>query len=131
MVPKLQEKYSKHLEWYNYAIFLVNASAYFAHLVLTHTIYDGLASDVSIWSSQASVLYLTFIIFIFRIPLRGLIFGITFNEWMDRKFCRNILNLKNLIFALKKYHAYMFIWGIVYTFWYHPMEALFGHLTGF
>ena len=131
LVPKLQEKYSSYLNWYNYAIFTVNVTAYFVHLVLTHTIYDGLASDVSIWSSQSSVLFLTFVIFIYRIPLRGLIFGITFNEWMDGKYCRKVLNLKNLLFALKKYHAYMFIWAIVYTFWYHPMEPLFGHLTGF
>ena len=127
----LKEKYSQNLNWYNYSIFIINFMAYCIHLILTHTIYDGLAKDVSIWSSQASVLYITFAIFIFRIPLRGLFFGITFNETLDEKCFKKYLNLKNLIFALKKYHSYLFIWGSVYTFWYHPMEPLFGHLTGF
>ena len=31
----------------------------------------------------------------------------------------------------RRYHGYYFAWAIVYTFWYHPMEATSGHLIGF
>ena len=32
---------------------------------------------------------------------------------------------------VRKYHGYIFTWGIIYTYWYHPMEATPGHLLGF
>ena len=66
--------YSNELKWYNYYLFGINTFAYFIHLIVTHTIYDGLASDTFIASSQASVTFLVFVVFIMRYPERGLVF---------------------------------------------------------
>ena len=33
--------------------------------------------------------------------------------------------------AARRYHGYYFAWAIVYTFWYHPMEATTGHLIDY
>ena len=38
---------------------------------------------------------------------------------------------RRLIEAARRYHGYYFAWAIVYTFWYHPMEATTGHLTDY
>ena len=38
---------------------------------------------------------------------------------------------RRLTEVARRYHGYYFAWAIVYTFWYHPMEATSGHLIGF
>jgi hypothetical protein len=38
---------------------------------------------------------------------------------------------KRAVSFVRKYHGFIFSWGIIYTFWYHPMEATQGHLLGF
>lgn len=89
------------------------------HLLQTHIWYDGLARDVSIWSALASVAILLILVLIMESPRRGLFFGY-----------RAGVPATSANF-LKKYHGYYFSWAIVYTFWYHPMEATLGHLLGF
>ena len=38
---------------------------------------------------------------------------------------------RELIGFAKRTHGYYFSWAILYTFWFHPMEATSGHLWGF
>jgi len=38
---------------------------------------------------------------------------------------------KSIIRAAKTYHGYYFSWTIIYTVWYHPTEATWGHLMAF
>ena len=52
-------------------------------------------------------------------PGRGLFFG------------RKIGFLRRLTEVARRPHGYYFAWAIVYTFWYHPMEATSGHLIRF
>ena len=52
-------------------------------------------------------------------PRRGLFFG------------KKIGFPRRLTEAARRYHGYYFAWAIIYTFWYHPMEATSGHLIGF
>ncbi len=33
--------------------------------------------------------------------------------------------------VMRKYHGYIFSWGIIYTFWYHPTVGEVQHLLGF
>lgn len=91
------------------------------HFAQTQLFYDALAQDVSIWSSQFSVIILLVWVLLMESDRRGLFFGKTVptpggpgvRAWA------------------RKYHGYYFAWAAVYTFWYHPMETTQGHLVGF
>ena len=89
------------------------------HFFQTAIWYDGLAQNVSVFSSQASVILLLVVVLMIEAPRRGLFFG------MGRK---NFIGVKPFLI---KYHGYYFSWAVVYTFWFHPMETTWGHLFGF
>lgn len=112
-------KYTSGLHKLNIVALAMNAAFILLHLVQTQIWYDGLAQDVSIWSSQASVVILLVWVLLMENSRRGLFFGkkVKFSNEINR-------------FA-RKYHGYVFAWAIVYTFWYHPMEGTSGHLIGF
>ena len=81
--------------------------------------YDGLAQNVSVFSSQASVILLLVVVLMIEAPRRGLFFGTG---------GKNFIGVKPFLI---KYHGYYFSWAVVYTFWFHPMETTWGHLFGF
>ena len=112
-------RYTTGLHPVNYTALGLNAFFILLHLVQTHLWYDGLAQDVSTWSSQGSVIVLLVWVLLMENNRRGMFFGkkIPLRQEINR-------------FA-RKYHGYFFSWAIVYTFWYHPMEATSGHLIGF
>ena len=112
-------RYSKSLRSANYLALGVNGFFVALHLVQTHVWYDGLAQDVSIWSSLGSVVVMLVWVLLMENPRRGLFFG------------RKIGFPRRLTEVARRYHGYYFAWAIVYTFWYHPMEATSGHLIGF
>jgi hypothetical protein len=112
-------KYTTSLHWFNVAALAANAFFILLHVVQTHVWYDGLAQDVSIWSSQGSVILLLVMILLMENPRRGLFFG-----------KRAPLSKRAVQFS-RKYHGYIFAWAVIYTFWYHPTEATSGHLVGF
>ncbi len=89
------------------------------HLVQTQVWYDGLAQDVSIFSSQGSVILMLVAILIMENQRRGMFFG------------KRAPIGKEIMRFVRKYHGYLFSWAAVYTFWYHPMENTSGHLIGF
>ncbi len=89
------------------------------HLVQTHLWYDGLAQDVSIWSSQNSVIALLVLVLLMENQRRGLFWG------KKLPLPRQAANF------IRTYHGYYFSWAVIYTFWYHPMESTQGHLVGF
>jgi hypothetical protein len=89
------------------------------HFAQTHLWYGGLAEDVSIWSSQVSVIILLVWVLLMENSRRGLFFG------------KKVPISKQIIGWARKYHGYVFAWAAVYTFWYHPMESTWGHLFGF
>jgi len=89
------------------------------HYVQTAVWYDGLAQDVSVFSSQVSVIFLLVIVLMMEAPRRGLFFGYG-GGW-----------LKGARQVLIQYHGYYFAWAVTYTFWFHPMETSAGHLLGF
>jgi hypothetical protein len=112
-------RYSEGLHPFNYLALGVNALFVLLHLLQTHLWYDGLAQDVSIWSSQGSVIVLLIWVLLMENDRRGLFFG------------AKVPLSKQIGRAARKYHGYFFAWAVVYTFWYHPAEALSGHLFGF
>ena len=111
--------YTNGLHKVNIAALAVNALFILLHFVQTHTTYDALAQDVSIFSSQGSVIVLLVWVLLMENPRRGLYFG------------KKISVKANIMRAAKVYHGYFFAWATVYTFWYHPMEYTNGHLIGF
>lgn len=111
--------YTSGLHGVNIAAFAVNAAFVVWHLIQTMFWYDGLAQDVSVWSSQWSVIIMLVLILHMENQRRGIFFGKKLGFLTETgKFVR-------------KYHGYVFSWAIVYTFWFHPMESTSGHLIGF
>ncbi|MCP4001184.1 MAG: hypothetical protein GY727_09765 [Gammaproteobacteria bacterium] len=112
-------KYTKNLHRFNVLALLGNGFFITLHLLQTRFWYDGLAQDVSEFTSQASVTLMLVAILIMENNRRGLVFG------AKAPFLSNVGRV------IRKYHGYYFSWAIIYTFWYHPMEITGGHLLGF
>jgi hypothetical protein len=113
------KKYTKGLHPVNLWALGVNAFFILLHFVQTHIWYDGLAQDVSIFSSQGSVILMLVAILLMENQRRGLFLG------------KKVSFAKQIGSFARKYHGYLFAWATVYTFWYHPMENTPGHLVGF
>ncbi len=116
---KQQKRYGEGLHRLNWIALGVNAFFIMVHFVQTHIWYDGLAQDVSIWSSQGSVILMLVLILLMENRRRGLF-------WGKKAPISGVA-----IDFVRKYHGYIFAWGAIYTFWYHPMENTPGHLVGF
>ncbi|MDI2030355.1 hypothetical protein QFW96_17120 [Saccharopolyspora sp. TS4A08] len=116
----------RHVRRYTGGLHPVNVVALIAHLgfialheVQTQVFYDGLAQDVSIFSSQGSVILLLIVVLIMENRRRGMFFG------------RPAPISAEITRFFREYHGYLFSWAAIYTFWYHPMETTSGHLIGF
>ena len=111
--------------WNPYAKAMLRLNLFFVvmHFIQTHLFYDGLASTVPEVTSQGSVIMMLVCIYILEMPRRGIIFNSAPK--------RNTDFFKAFTQFAKKHHGYIASFGIVYTFWYHPMEASGAHFTGF
>ncbi len=112
-------KYSTRLHKVNLIALGTNAFFIALHFLQTHIWYDGLAQDVSIFSSQGSVIVLLVWVMLMENQRRGIFFG------------KKVPISKEVIRFARKYHGYFFAWATIYTFWYHPMVSTSGHLIGF
>ena len=113
------KKYTTGLHRINIITLGVNALFILLHFVQTHLWYDGLAQDVSVFSSQGSVIILLIWVLLMENNRRGIIFG------------KRLPISQRILHFARKYHGYFFAWAAIYTFWYHPMENTPGHLIGF
>lgn len=113
------KRYSTSLHKVNWIALGLNAFFILLHVLQTHLWYDGLAQDVSIWSSQISVIILLVWVILMENPRRGIFFG------------KRVPFSRHLIDFARKYHGYYFAWATIYTFWYHPAVSTPGHLVGF
>ncbi len=113
------DKYTTTLHRLNWIALGVNAGFILLHLLQTHIWYDGLAQNVSVYSSQGSVIVLLIWVMVMENNRRGLFFG------------KRLPFSQRVIQFARKYHGYFFSWAAIYTFWYHPMENTPGHLIGF
>jgi hypothetical protein len=116
---KSRLKYSISLHRINITALALNAFFIVLHFAQTHIWYGALAEDVSIYSSQGSVILLLVMVLLMETQRRGLFFG------------KRLGFLKEAGRWSRKYHGYIFAWAAIYTFWYHPMESTNGHLIGF
>lgn len=112
-------RYSRDLKRVNVVALAANAGFVVLHLLQTRLFYDGLAQDVSIFSSQGSVVLLLVAVLLMENRRRGLFAG------------RKAPIPAAVGDFARRYHGYLFSWAVIYTFWYHPMEATSGHLIGF
>ncbi len=115
---KTNTRYTTGLHRVN--VWALGANAFILlHFVQTHIWYDGLAQDVSIFSSQGSVIVLLVWVLLMENNRRGMFFG------------KKLPLGKSIIRWARDYHGYYFAWAIIYTFWYHPTVSTSGHLIGF
>ncbi|MDR7276444.1 hypothetical protein [Catenuloplanes atrovinosus] len=112
-------RYRRGLGRINVVALAANLGFVALHLLQTHVFYDGLAQDVSIFSSQGSVVLLLVMVLLMENRRRGLVAG------------RRAPIPATVVDFARRYHGYLFSWAVVYTFWYHPMEVTSGHLIGF
>ncbi|MBB2914573.1 hypothetical protein FHS43_005885 [Streptosporangium becharense] len=112
-------RYTGGLHRVNVVALAVNFGFVVLHTLQTHLFYDGLAQDVSIFSSQGSVVLLLVVVLLMENGRRGMFAG------------RPAPISAEVAGFARKYHGYLFSWAAVYTFWYHPMESTSGHLIGF
>ncbi|SES87659.1 hypothetical protein SAMN05421811_101617 [Nonomuraea wenchangensis] len=112
-------RYTSGLHRLNVTALAVNTGFVVLHLLQTQLFYDGLAQDVSIFSSQGSVILLLVAVLLMENRRRGLFLG------------RPAPIKQEIVAFARRYHGYLFSWAAVYTFWYHPMESTTGHLIGF
>jgi hypothetical protein len=119
IAQKRKLKYSTNLHRVNILALSVNAFFIALHFLQTHIWYDGLAQDVSIFSSQGSVIVLLVWVMLMENQRRGMFFG------------KKLPISKQVVRVARKYHGYFFAWATIYTFWYHPMVSTSGHLIGF
>jgi hypothetical protein len=111
--------YSKTLHPINVVALVANLIFLGVHEVQTQVFYDGLAQDVSIYSSQGSVILLLVVVLLMENRRRGLF------------FTKPAPIKAEVVAFARKYHGYLFSWAAIYTFWYHPMLNTPGHLIGF
>lgn len=111
--------YSKGLHAVNIWALTINAVFILLHLIQTHIWYDGIAQDMSSFTSQGSVILMLCAILVMENKRRGMFFG-----------TKAPISERIISFA-RKYHGYLFSWAIIYTFWFHPMVSTPGHLAGF
>ncbi|WP_262379629.1 hypothetical protein [Nonomuraea sp. PA05] len=112
-------RYTAGLHPVNVVALAVNTGFIALHTLQTHLFYDGLAQDVSIFSSQGSVVLLLVVVLLMENRRRGLFAG------------KPVPLGRAVVDFARRYHGYLFSWAAVYTFWYHPAEATSGHLIGF
>jgi len=113
------KRYTTGLHPVNIAALAANAFFILLHFAQTQIWYDGLAQDVSIFSSQGSVIIMLVWILLMENSRRGLFFG------------KKAPISKEIVRFARTYHGYLFAWATIFTFWYHPMENTAGHLIGF
>jgi len=112
---------SRNLTRYNTAAFAINAIFTVLHLAETHLLFDGLAQDVPIWTSQGSVIIMLVAVLIIENRRRGFILG----RRIGRPFTVGVTRF------FRENHMYVFAWALVYTFWFHPMAVDPQLLSGF
>jgi hypothetical protein len=112
-------RYTAGLHPVNVVALLANLAFVALHQVQTQVFYDGLAQDVSIFSSQGSVVVLLVVVLLMENRRRGMFLGHPAPVSAE------------VVRFLRTYHGYLFSWAAIYTFWYHPMESTGSHLIGF
>ncbi len=112
---------SRNLSRYNVFMLLWNSAFMVLHLAETHFLFDGLAQDVPIWTSQGSVILMLVFIIIIENRRRGFILG----KKLDKPFTAEVMGF------FRRIHMYVVAWALVYTFWFHPMAVDPQLLSGF
>ena len=112
---------SSKLSLYNYAVLSINVIFSIIHLIETHILFDGLAQDVPIWTSQGSVILMLVFVLIIENRRRGFFLGYK----VEKPFTVKVTGF------FRKIHTYVFSWALVYTFWFHPMAVDPQLLSGF
>ncbi len=101
---------SQKLTKYNYFVILVTVVFIVLHVLKTVFLFDGLAQDVPIWTSQGSVILMLVIVLIIEHPRQGIILG----RKAGKPFTAQVSGF------FRRNHQYIIAWALVYTFWFHP-----------
>jgi len=112
---------SQQLTRYNIFMLAWNSAFMVLHLVETQLLFDGLAQDVPIWTSQGSVILMLVFVLIIENRRRGFLLG----KKLEKPFTAQVTGF------FRRIHMYVVAWALVYTFWFHPMAIDPQLLSGF
>ncbi len=112
---------SKSLTKFNYFVIIVTIAFMAIHLLKTILVFDGLAQDVPIWTSQGSVIIMLVLVLVIENPSRGIFLG----KRAGKPFTAQVSGF------VRRNHQYIIAWALVYTFWFHPAVNDPQLLTGF
>ena len=112
---------AKKLTRYNVFMLAWNTAFMVLHLVETQLLFDGLAQDVPIWTSQGSVILMLVFVLIIENRRRGFILG----KKLEKPFTTQVTGF------FRRIHMYIVAWALVYTFWFHPMAVDPQLISGF
>lgn len=119
--PGLPNKYAKMM-------MVLNLSMVSIKFIHSFILYDGLASMVPEMSALYSVALWIAVYIPLEMPRRGLAFG-----YLRSFSCKGYgKELSSNFFAMvREGHGYVFGFGLVYNFWYHPIEGAPSFLLGY
>ena len=121
----MRPKYTTTLRSFNWELLLANLFFHLLHFGQTHWTYDAIAPQVSISSSQGSVILVLSMILIVEYQTRAGVW-----QWPASHDSRFRLGPAPVA-LIRKYHGVYFAWASIYTFWYHPCESTLAHFAGF
>ena len=102
-IGRNKPRYSNSLRLANGLALVVNGFFIALRVVQTHVWYEGLAQDVSIWSSLGSVALMLVWVILMENSRRGVFFG------------KKVSFPKRVVSVARRYHGYYFAWATVYT----------------
>lgn len=111
----------------------INATFIVLKLVTNALTYNAMSAHLPLWFGQGTVFNILLIVMAMQVPVRGMCCG------KCKRGCdcgkRDLVCADGKIWTematfLRKYHGYYILFGVTNDWYYHPMEATPGHLTG-
>jgi len=109
-------------------------------LITNYFTYNAMSAHLPLWFGQGTVFNIVLIVMAMQVPVRGMICGTCKNGCgcgsrstkKGPKCCENANGgyWKEMATFLRKYHGYYIAFGVTNDWYYHPMEATPGHLSG-
>lgn len=94
--------------------------------------YNAMSSHLPLWFGQGTVFNIMLIVLAMQVPVRGMCCGYCKKGCSigKKELCNKGKIWNEMAFFLRKYHGYYMAFGVTNDWYYHPMEASPGHLSG-
>lgn len=127
-----QPKYSTEWRWFNWWMLYTNGIFMALKLVTNALSYNAMSSHLPLWFGQGAVFNILLMVLAMQVPVRGMCCGTCSRGCKvgKKKCCNDGKIWTEFAMFLRKYHGYYMLFGVTSDWYYHPLEASPGHLTG-